>query len=95
MRERDHFVLSGEDHIVISYDRTAANGLNTAWQSPAASEKDWPYLIVTRGLQNELKQILRQTGSAAYDCLYSLFSSSDTPLNSFIFCPFKLIDYEM
>ena len=45
--------------------RIAGDGLNTAWQSPAAPEKDLPYLIVTRDLQNELKQILRLTGSAA------------------------------
>ena len=45
--------------------RIAGNGLNTAWQAPAAPEKELPYLIVSRDLQNELKQILRQTGSTA------------------------------
>lgn len=45
--------------------RIAGNGLNTAWQAPAAPEKELPYLIVTRDLRHELKQILRQTGSSS------------------------------
>ena len=45
--------------------RVVRNGLNTAWQAPPAPEKELAYLIVTRNLRDEMKQILRQTGTSS------------------------------